>query len=63
MVIWTQAKSASYDHIVRRENGGLGDTENGQITHPYCNQSIKINLAAHSLTLLQCHSSHSSACV
>jgi hypothetical protein len=34
-------KSASYDHIIRKEDGGLGDSENGQITHPYCNQSIK----------------------
>jgi hypothetical protein len=34
-------KSISYDHIVRRADGGLGDSENGQITHPYCNQSLK----------------------
>lgn len=34
-------KSASYDHITRKEDGGLGDSDNGQITHPYCNQSIK----------------------
>lgn len=34
-------KSASYDHIIRKEDGGIGDSENGQITHPYCNQSLK----------------------
>lgn len=34
-------KSASYDHITRKEDGGLGNSDNGQITHPYCNQSIK----------------------
>lgn len=34
-------KSASYDHIIRRSDGGLGDSQNGQITHPYCNQSLK----------------------
>lgn len=34
-------KSASYDHLVRVRDGGLGDSENGQITHPYCNQSMK----------------------
>lgn len=34
-------KSISYDHIIRKEDGGNGDSENGQITHPYCNQSLK----------------------
>jgi hypothetical protein len=34
-------KSASYDHVIRKEDGGLGDADNGQITHPYCNQSLK----------------------
>lgn len=34
-------KSASYDHIVRVREGGMGDKENGQIMHPYCNSSIK----------------------
>lgn len=27
----------SYDHIIRRCEGGGGIPENGQITHPYCN--------------------------
>ena len=34
-------KSLSYDHIVRRQDGGSGSSINGQITHPYCNQSLK----------------------
>lgn len=34
-------KSMSYDHIIRKEDGGLSDSENGQVTHPYCNQSLK----------------------
>jgi hypothetical protein len=34
-------KSISYDHIIRKQDGGLGDSDNIQITHPYCNQSIK----------------------
>ena len=35
------AKSASYDHIVRKQDGGQGTPDNGQIVHPYCNTSIK----------------------
>jgi hypothetical protein len=34
-------KSISYDHVVRKQDGGGGEFENGQITHPYCNQSLK----------------------
>lgn len=34
-------KSASYDHIKRKSEGGMGDSDNGQITHPYCNTAIK----------------------
>ncbi|MGY4815068.1 GmrSD restriction endonuclease domain-containing protein [Pseudomonas chlororaphis subsp. piscium] len=34
-------KSVSYDHIVRAREGGLGTLSNLQLTHPYCNQSIK----------------------
>ncbi|WP_457662048.1 HNH endonuclease family protein [Sinorhizobium medicae] len=34
-------KSVSYDHIVRVREGGKGDVENGDLTHPYCNQSLK----------------------
>lgn len=35
------AKSISYDHILRARDGGGGSGENCQLTHPYCNQSIK----------------------
>lgn len=34
-------KSASYDHIIRKEDGGVGSYENCQITHPFCNSGIK----------------------
>jgi hypothetical protein len=35
------AKSVSYDHLTRVREGGRGEAENGQLAHPYCNQSIK----------------------
>lgn len=35
------SKSVSYDHIVRKSEGGEGALGNCQLTHPYCNQSIK----------------------
>jgi hypothetical protein len=35
------AKSASYDHVKRKEDGGNGSAENCQLSHPYCNSSIK----------------------
>lgn len=34
-------KSVSYDHVVRKREGGVGSSENCQLTHPYCNQSHK----------------------
>ncbi|RKE03508.1 GmrSD restriction endonuclease domain-containing protein [Marinifilum flexuosum] len=34
-------KSISYDHIIRKQDNGLGSKDNCQLTHPYCNQSIK----------------------
>ncbi|MEA2329680.1 MAG: hypothetical protein QOE68_4639 [Thermoanaerobaculia bacterium] len=34
-------KSISYDHDVPRRDGGRGDIHNLQLTHPYCNQSVK----------------------
>jgi len=34
-------RSISYDHIQRAEDGGSATTTNLQLTHPYCNQSIK----------------------
>ncbi|UDF03285.1 DUF262 domain-containing protein [Asticcacaulis sp. AND118] len=35
------ALSCSYDHLVRREDGGSGEPGNGQISHPYCNHGLK----------------------
>ena len=35
------AKSATYDHVRDKELGGIGDSENCQIVHPYCNSAIK----------------------
>jgi len=35
-------KSVSFDHIQPKKSGGLGDIDNAQITHPYCN-SLKDN--------------------
>lgn len=35
------AKSVSYDHIQRVEDEGVGSAGNLQLTHPYCNQSVK----------------------
>lgn len=34
-------KSVSYDHIERVRDGGVGSADNTQLTHPYCNQSVK----------------------
>lgn len=34
-------KSASYDHITRKQDGGNGADSNCQITHPYCNSTVK----------------------
>lgn len=34
-------KSVSYDHLQRVRDGGTGNIDNGDLTHPYCNQSIK----------------------
>lgn len=33
--------SITIDHIDRKEDGGKGTPENGQITHPYCNTTYK----------------------
>jgi len=34
-------KSVSYDHVVRAREGGKGTASNCNLTHPYCNQSVK----------------------
>jgi hypothetical protein len=33
--------SISFDHKNRKEDGGIGDIDNAQLTHPYCNSAIK----------------------
>ncbi len=33
--------SLTIDHITRKEDGGLGTIDNGQIAHPYCNTTYK----------------------
>jgi hypothetical protein len=33
--------SVSFDHIDRKEDGGTGEDENGQLSHPYCNTGYK----------------------
>jgi hypothetical protein len=33
--------SISIDHIKRKSDGGLGTLDNAQLTHPYCNTTIK----------------------
>jgi hypothetical protein len=35
------ARSISYDHVLRVREGGTGDPDNGQVTHPYCNTGYK----------------------
>ena len=35
------SKCITIDHIQRKSEGGLGNTENGQIAHPYCNSTFK----------------------
>ncbi len=34
-------KSVSYDHVIRAREEGGGNHENCQLTHPFCNQSVK----------------------
>ena len=34
-------KSVSYDHVLKAREGGMGQKNNCQLTHPYCNQSVK----------------------
>jgi hypothetical protein len=33
--------SISIDHVVRKQDGGLGSVDNGQLSHPFCNTGIK----------------------
>lgn len=38
---YIHVNSISIDHIQRKEDGGIGIKENGQLAHPYCNTTIK----------------------
>lgn len=33
--------SISIDHIERKQDGGKGNVDNGQLTHPFCNTTVK----------------------
>lgn len=33
--------SITIDHVIRKEEGGKGNSENGQLAHPYCNTTFK----------------------
>ena len=33
--------SITIDHIERKQDGGLGTPDNGQLAHPYCNSTYK----------------------
>ena len=39
-------KSATYDHVHEKQQGGLGAASNCQMVHPYCNSAIKNATAA-----------------
>ena len=38
---FVHTNSISFDHIKRKQDGGLNTIDNGQVTHPYCNTSFK----------------------
>jgi 5-methylcytosine-specific restriction endonuclease McrA len=38
---YLHTNSISMDHIVRKREGGMNDSSNLQMTHPYCNSTIK----------------------
>jgi hypothetical protein len=40
-----RAKTITMDHKDRKEDGGMGTPDNGQIGHPYCNHGYKEKLA------------------
>lgn len=33
--------SISFDHVLRRQDGGKGNAQNGVLMHPYCNTTLK----------------------
>ena len=38
---YIDVNSSSIDHIKRKRNGGIADISNGQLTHIYCNTTLK----------------------
>ncbi|MBW4683797.1 MAG: HNH endonuclease [Komarekiella atlantica HA4396-MV6] len=38
---YLHSHSISIDHKTRKEDGGLGNLDNAQLTHPYCNTTFK----------------------
>jgi len=44
-------KAITFDHKIRKQDGGTGHSDNAQITHPFCNSGFKESKHARSLTL------------
>ncbi|MEH2246678.1 MAG: HNH endonuclease signature motif containing protein [Nostoc sp.] len=38
---YLHSHSISIDHKTRKQDGGLGNLDNAQLTHPYCNSTVK----------------------
>ncbi|WJW97227.1 HNH endonuclease family protein [Priestia aryabhattai] len=38
---YIHANAITIDHIVRKQDGGQGTLENGQLSHPFCNTTMK----------------------
>jgi hypothetical protein len=34
-------RSITIDHVQRKQDGGVGAEDNGQLAHPYCNSTVK----------------------
>ncbi|MGW6291368.1 HNH endonuclease family protein [Streptomyces sp. NPDC055058] len=44
-------RSMTFDHKIRKEDGGDGAVDNGQMTHPYCNSGYKESRQSSGATL------------
>lgn len=38
---YLHTNSISIDHVVRKQDGGIASSDNGQVSHPYCNTGFK----------------------
>ncbi|GAF21010.1 hypothetical protein JCM19047_677 [Bacillus sp. JCM 19047] len=38
---YIHTNSMTFDHIIRKEDGGSGESSNGQLAHPFCNTTVK----------------------